>query len=456
MGNRLPFFDKNGQEGIVLNKANKRINKKLKKLKEFQPTMLDVSVREPTAYSQWSHRLSDKMDIFKLVREFGFQDIVLGDFEAGDTVDEVFCRQLTDQERDGCFAFAVSGEFNADGSLDTSNSNSIILTKVAELAPNALFEFSISTADETQAEATLEKFDLSVQWIRQAWQDRGIERDNKNGRVYINIYDTFEAFYGNQDIYIRVMKYLGSHPEIDGVLFEDELGTAFHFQVAEVTRFIRSMAPDKKVLGHLHDNSGTMYASALEVALNGGDGLWAGFVPIGGMLNNAASSVFLANLLRVGNTHLKEQFKMEETIPLVRKLDELNEPNPTDYRHPVIGEGCYLSTLRVFEQRQQGKNMALPPEAIGAKRGFRVVPAIANNYAMSRRLDELGITYPSQPSTTVPGEQELQTEIFKIIWDLMQQTLIAGKKVDCNSEDVLREYLDRARQIHSAKQQGAC
>ena len=33
----------------------------------------------------------------------------------------------------------------------------------------------------------------------------------------------------------------------------------------------------------------------------------------------------------------------------------------------------------------------------------------------------------------------------------MQQSLIAGRKVDCNDEAVIREYLDRARQIHSGK-----
>ena len=446
---KLPVFDKNGQEGAVLNAANTSIDSKLDILKNFQASILDVSVREPTAYSQWSHRLSDKMDIFQRVREFGFKDIVLGDFEDVDTVDEQFCRQLSDEEKDGCFAFSTVGEFE-NGELNQDEKSSKILKKAAELAPNVLFEFSISTADEAQAEATLEQFDLSCKWIRNAWTQRGVEHNDRNGRIYINIYDTFEAFYRNQDIYIRVIKYLGSHPDVDGVLFEDELGTSFHFQVGEITKFVRSMAPDKKILVHLHDNSGTMYASAIEVALNGGDGLWAGFAPIGGMLNNAASSVFLANLLRVGNENVKEQFKMDTTIPLVRQLDRINEPNPTDYRHPIIGEGSYLSTLYVFEQHQ-GHPMSLPPEAIGAKRGFRVVPAIANNYAFSHRLDELGITYPSQPSTTVPGETELQEHLFKTIWELMQQTLIAGRKVDCNSEVVLREYLDRARQIHAAR-----
>ncbi|MGK7893104.1 MAG: LamG-like jellyroll fold domain-containing protein [Xenococcus sp. (in: cyanobacteria)] len=442
----LPVFDANGQEGAALTAANSSINAKLDILRNFQANILDVSVREPTAYSSWSHRLSDKMDIFKLVREFGFQDIMLGDFEAWDTVDEQFCKLLSDEEKDSCFAFSTVGEFE-NGALDLSKNNSIILTKAAALAPNVLFEFSISTADEAQAEATLERFDLSCQWIRQAWQDRGITRGERNGRIYLNIYDTFEAFYRKQDIYVRVIKYLGTHPDIDGLLFEDELGTSFHFQVGELTKFVRSMAPDKKILVHLHDNSGTMYASALEVALNGGDGLWAGFAPIGGMLNNAASSVFLANLLRIGNTNVNSQFQMDTTIPLVRKLDRINEPNPTDFRHPIIGEGSYLSTLKVFEQHQ-GDPMSLAPEQIGAKRGFRVVPAIANNYAMSRRLDELGITYPSFVDEA-SGDVLLRTDLFNTMWDLMQQTLIAGSKVDCNEESVLREYLDRARQINS-------
>ncbi|MEA5470621.1 LamG domain-containing protein [Spirulina sp. 06S082] len=445
---RLPSFDKNGQEGALFNEVNASIEGKLQQLKDFQVSILDVSIREPTAYSSWSHRLSDKMDTLKLIREFGFQDIMLGEFKPWDTVDEQFVKLLSDAEKDGCFAFSPVGAIK-NGAIDQGNS--VPLQKAAALAPNVLFEFSISTADEAKAEETLERFDLSVEWIRQAWKDRGIEHDDRNGRIYINIYDTFEAFYRNQDVYVRVIKYLGAHPHIDAVLFEDELGTTFHFQVGEVTKLVRSLVPPpKKVLVHLHENSGTMYASALEVALNGANGLWAGFVPVGGMLNNAASSVFLANLLRVGNENVKQQFKMETTIPLVRKLDRINQPSPTDYCHPIIGEGAYLSTLRVFEQRA-GEKMALPPEAIGAKRGFRVVPAIANNYALSHRLDELGITYPAQPSTTVPGEKELQYHLFRTMWDLMQESLIAGRKVDFNEEVALREYLDRARQIHSGK-----
>ena len=447
MTNRLPSFDKNGQEGAVLRDAQSSIDAKLQKLQNLQPCMLDVSIREPTAYSSWSHRLSDKMDILKLVREFGFQDIMLGEFKPWDTVDEQFCKQLSDAEKDGCFAFSPIGSVK-DGAIDLDNS--IPLQKAAALAPNVLFEFFIEKATtEEQVEQILERFDLCVEWIRNAWKERGIEHDGRNGRIYVNIPDTFESFYNNTDIYVRVIKYIGAHPHLDAILFEDELGTSFHFQVGELTKLIRSLVPPpKKILAHLHENSGTMYASALEVVINGADGLWAGFAPIGGMMYNAASSVFLANLMRIGNQNVEAQFQMNTTIPLVRKLDRINQPSPTDYLHPIIGEGAYLSTLRAFEQHQGGP-MALPPEAIGAKRGFRVVPAIANNYAMSHRLDELGITYPSQPSTTVPGEKELQYEIFRTMWDLMQQSLIAGRKVDCNEESVLREYLDRARQIHS-------
>ncbi|MEL6721912.1 MAG: hypothetical protein AAFP10_01630 [Pseudomonadota bacterium] len=444
MSCRLPLFDTAGDEGALLRDVLHKNEEKLEKLRSLQPTILDLSIREPTAYSAWGHRLSDKLDIFHHVREFGFTDIMLGLFKAADTVDEQFCKELTDEDKSGCFVFSPTGVFR-DGELDRSQSQPLL--KAAALAPNVLFEFAALDADEAGAEAILERFDLSIQWIRRAWQQRGIERGPRNGRVYINIYDTFEAFYRNTDIYVRVIKYLGQHPGVDGVLFEDEQGTSFHFQVGELTRLIRSLIPaQKKLLAHLHDNTGTMYASALEAVLNGADGLWAGFTPMGGMLNSSASSVFLANLLRIGNPYVQSQFKMQDTIPLAKELDRLNQPvQSTDYCHPVIGEGAYLSTLRGFEQRP-GEHMALPPETVGAERGFRVVPAIASNYVVSRRLDELGISYPSEPSQDTPTGRQLQDRVFRKIWDMMQETLIAGHKVDCNDAQVLREYLDRARQ----------
>ncbi len=83
-----------------------------------------------------------------------------------------------------------------------------------------------------------------------------------------------------------------------------------------------------------------------------------------------------------------------------------------------------------------------------------LVPAIASNYVVSCRLDDLGVSYPSEPSTEVPTSSgnQLQEKIYQKIWDLMQESLIAGCKVDCNDEQVLRQYLDQARRYFREKE----
>lgn len=439
----------------LLAEVQSNIDGKLTVLRNFQPTMLDVSIREPTAYSSWAHRLSDKHDILRLVRGFGFRDIVLAAFKAAYAVDDEFCEALSDEQKRGGFAFSDLGELDRAGKLVVDADHSVPLGKAARLVPNVLFEFGVKDHDAEAAALLLDQLDQSITYIREQWSNRGIERGAEQGRVYVNIYDTLEAFYTNTEIYARIIRQIGGHPGVDAVLFEDEIGSSFHFQIGELTRLIRSVTPPpKKLLVHIHESSGTAYASALEVVLAGADGLWAGFTPCGGHVGHAASSVFLANLLRVKNPHVCEQFAMHTTVPLARALDARNEPIPTDPLHPVIGAGAYLSSLFDFEQRPE-RPMALAPEAVGATRGFRVVPAIANEYALARRLDELGITYEPDPTPLPsppggPGGVKLERSVFDAMWELMQQSLIAGRKVDCSDEATLREYLDRARQIAKA------
>jgi isopropylmalate/homocitrate/citramalate synthase len=417
---------------------------KLDVLRALRPHMLDVSIREPTAYSSWAHRVSDKMDILSRVHTFGFRDVVLGAFKDARAVDDAFCEQLTDAQKEGGFGFSELGVLDGAGTLVVDATHSIPLGKVARLVPNVLFEFGVLKASEADAADVLDRLDQSIAYLRHHWTARGIDRSERQARVYVNIYDTLEAFYRNTDVWLRVVTALGRHPGIDGVLFEDEVGSSFHFQIGAVTRLIRSVAPaPKKLLVHIHEASGTAYAGALEAILAGADGLWAGFTPLGGHAGHAASSVFLASLLRAGNPHVGEQFRMQTMVPLARALDARNQPPPTDPLHPVIGAQAYDSSLRDFEQHE-GDPMGLPPEAVGAVRGFRVVPAIANVYALRERLDQLGITYDAPPAG---GDAQLDPRLFAAMWDLMQQALIDGRKVDCSDETVLRELLDRARTL---------
>lgn len=430
-----------------------RIASKLDMLRALQPNMLDVSIREPTAYSSWAHRLSDKLDILHRVRRFGFRDVVLAAFKDTHAVDDAFCEQLTEAQKVGGFAFSELGVVDAAGRLVVDDTHSVPLGKVGRLVPNVLFEFGIKGATEADAAVVLDRLDQSIAYLRDTWSRRGIERDERQGRVYVNIYDTLEAFYGNTDVWLRVVTQLGRHPGIDGVLFEDEVGSSFHFQIGAVTRLIRSVVPaPKKLLVHIHEASGTAYAGALEAILAGADGLWAGFTPCGGHSGHAASSVFLASLLRAGNQHVREQFAMHTTVPLARALDARNQPPPTDPLHPVVGADAYRSSLFDFEQPADAP-MALPPEAVGAVRGYRVVPAIANEYALARRLDELGITYEvdPEPLPTPPGGRKLERALFDTMWGLMQQSLLDGRKVDNSDEDVLRGLLDRARALVGGK-----
>lgn len=97
-----------------------RIEEKMRRLREVAPSVLDLSVREPTLPAPYGHTLEDKKQLFRLVRKFGFQDIAISTFADHPTVDVQFVRHLKAQhvDMDGLFSFCSPAETGADGAFE--------------------------------------------------------------------------------------------------------------------------------------------------------------------------------------------------------------------------------------------------------------------------------------------------------------------------------------------------
>ena len=69
---------------------------KRERLRNMKVLILDNSQREPSVASVWGHTLADKLEIDNIVRGLGFKHVVAGVPTDVNTVDDLFCQQLSD------------------------------------------------------------------------------------------------------------------------------------------------------------------------------------------------------------------------------------------------------------------------------------------------------------------------------------------------------------------------
>jgi hypothetical protein len=102
--------------------------RKLSRLTEIDPFFIDLSLRENPVGARVGQTLDEKLQILPLVREFGFQNVLLGtlDYSMPDEleVDDDFMMYLRDHGIDmtGGFAFTDIGIAAPDGSFAPSPS----------------------------------------------------------------------------------------------------------------------------------------------------------------------------------------------------------------------------------------------------------------------------------------------------------------------------------------------
>src|SRR5690349_13850239 len=99
---------------------------KIDRLRSIEPYLIDLSLRENAFGSRVGQTLEDKLSILPRLREFGFENILLGtlDYAMGDEleVDDDFMMYLRDHGIDttGGFAFTDIGIASPDGTFTPS------------------------------------------------------------------------------------------------------------------------------------------------------------------------------------------------------------------------------------------------------------------------------------------------------------------------------------------------
>lgn len=411
---------------------------KTDRLRNIQPYLIDLSLRENPVGARIGQTLADKLVILPRLREFGFHNILLGtlDYAMPDEpeVDDDFMMYLRDHQLDmnGCFAFTDIGLAAADGTFTPSPSQRKLQ---AYGVPNTLHEIYLSKAGmagQYDLETLRRSLPASIAWLNA--NIRG--DDGGRPRILINIVDGCDAFAEDPDTACSILSLLAEQA-IEGISIEDDRGTYLPFQVGAFVAVARSfLPPPLKLLVHMHAGGGFENASVIEALLNGADGAWGGLPKRAAIIGHASLGELIANLVRVGNPHMQASYRLDQLLQLATRLQVLDEEEPVPDDLPILGNNAYRLPLSFFRQ-QAGRFMDLPPEAIGGAYRYRICPVVSDAAVIAGRLAEV----------TGQAAESFPEAVLNRMIRLMRRDLRAGKRIAYDEPAQLLQLFARASLI---------
>jgi len=408
---------------------------KIEQLRNIEPFLIDLSLRENPVGARMGQTLADKLAILPKVRAFGFERILLGtlDYSMPDEleVDDDFMMYLRDQQIDttGCYAFTDIGLVDEQGRFTPSAS----MLKLRDYrVPNTLHEIYLSKdgmAGQYDLPTLLRSLPASITWLQQ-----NIRGDNGGApKILINVVDGCDALAEDPDTACSVFALLAQQP-IEGISIEDDRGTYLPFQVGAFVAAIRCVLPRPlKLLVHMHAGGGFENASVLEALLNGADGAWGGLPKRAAIIGHASLGELIANLVRIGNPHMSTSYQLDQLLPLATTLQILDEEDAVPDDLPILGYNAYRLPLSFFRQRPD-RFMDLIPEAIGGSYRYRICPVVSDPAVIAGRLAEV---------TGQPVENFAQDVLQQMV-RLMRRELRAGERIVYDEPAQLLALYDRA------------
>ncbi|MEH6493273.1 hypothetical protein [Halopseudomonas sp.] len=408
---------------------------KIEQLRNIEPFLIDLSLRENPVGARMGQTLADKLAILPKVRAFGFERILLGtlDYSMPDEleVDDDFMMYLRDQQIDttGCYAFTDIGLVDEQGRFTPSAS----MLKLRDYrVPNTLHEIYLSKdgmAGQYDLSTLLRSLPASIAWLQQ-----NIRGDNGGApKILINVVDGCDALAEDPDTASSVFALLARQP-IEGISIEDDRGTYLPFQVGAFVAAIRCVLPPPlKLLVHMHAGGGFENASVLEALLNGADGAWGGLPKRAAIIGHASLGELIANLVRVGNPHMSKRYQLDQLLPLATTLQVLDEEEAVPDDLPILGYNAYRLPLSFFRQRPD-RFMDLVPEAIGGSYRYRICPVVSDPAVIAGRLAEV---------TGQPADHFAQDVLQQMV-RLMRRELRAGERIVYDQPAQLLALYDRA------------
>jgi len=399
-----------------------RAQDKLERLRTVQPFLIDLSLRENPVGARVGQTLTDKIHLLPLLRQFGFQNILLGTLDYADPdeleVDDDFMAHLQRFDHDalrGGWAFTDIGSDTGGGFKPSRSMEKLVTYQV----PNTLLEIYLADMPYTFAQL--------YDWLKQsiAWLKANMYRfEGTPPQILINIVDGCDAFHTNIVQTCEILELIRDS-DVAGLSFEDDRGTYFPFQVGAFVETARLYLKTEKILVHMHAGGGFENASLIEAILAGADGVWGGLPKRAAIIGHASLGELLANLVRADNPHV-QAYNLAQLTPLTTIWQARDDQEQVEQDVPILGTNAYRTPLAFFEQKA-GRPQDLPASVIGATQRYRICPVVSDPPVIRGRLGEVMKRDPNS----------FQESVMWQMRRLMRRSLRQGRRIAWDEPNAL-------------------
>ncbi|HCQ03563.1 MAG TPA: hypothetical protein DIT99_24020 [Candidatus Latescibacteria bacterium] len=336
-------------------------------LKHLNPFILDNSIRETVVGNIRAQTLEDKLKVFQMVTDTGFSEIILASFGRYPRTDDFFMEELSRKGliRPGHYVFSeLFDTFIGDRPAPDKPKGFRIAEQYGVV--NLLIEIDICTPQLEDCGGV--KIIKELVELR----SRQFQEMPRTRHLFFNIRDYNMAMLNAPEDVEELVAFIASLAKSirpKGMLVEDSAGSTIPYVFGE---WIASMVdtaraidwPDMDLLVHVHRGYGLSEAIVLESLANGATSLWAGMSETGAGVGHASSIMTLANLARLGNNHVLDEFNLKKLREVGCVIYEMATNAPIPYAAEIFSDQTFELILaggfgqenepsRIFGMNQQ-------------------------------------------------------------------------------------------------------
>jgi len=317
--------------------------KKVDILKNLDIFILDNSMRETTIAALRGLTLENKRNIYKEIKECGFEYFIVESFNNQRRVGEPFLEELIEQGEDLSKAFAFSETWEViDENKIPQPDLPIGLEKCKEFnIMNVFLEVDLNYYGINYDEFNMDelcKYTMNrVNYIRKNLSEKSL--------ILINMRDfsaTMELHPERVHQFTRFWSSLPKKERILGLTFED-LGMTLPQELGLWTRCVRDEMircgwEEGQLLHHQHEQWNDCAATTLEVLASGATGMWAAVCMEGAGMGHADSCTTIMNLIRLGNEKVKKRYNCLHLRDAAINVTKEVTGFPPHERQPIYGK----------------------------------------------------------------------------------------------------------------------
>ncbi|XP_071485516.1 uncharacterized protein [Diadema antillarum] len=409
----------------------RRAVEKYQTLRDLDIFVLDNSIRESTVGQLRGHTLENKWKIYNEVKKCGFKHTIVASFSHMTRVDDVFIMQLKEkgEDPDGLWAFSEITESTKGKVPDFEN----VPVGIRKLKPAGLYSviFEVDLGD-TVYDFTKFSIDDMCQLLSK-WNDWCFDNLSPKAKVMFSFRDLPDVMPEDSDRVFKVTNFLAKLPPSRrpfGMMFEEPRGKSVPEECGMWAKYIRMVmdANDWKghLLAHVHEKFGLCDMTALQILMDGADGVWASVCAEGASMGNAPSCVTLLNLIRLGNKKVLKKFNCTYLRQAAINVTRITTGMDPHIKQPVFGA---RAVDFVFDLKPEEFDFAT---FFGEEAPVRITTMASKEMIQKRLVDLFG------------KDPQFSLDLANKMKELILADLRSGRKEEYMSMVGLALLLDRA------------